>query len=291
MDIKEIPPFDEVMKASEPSDDEVLPIWEIAANMKSNGDRFPIGIDGFTDAMGGGLKEGDLVVISGKPGSGKTTFAQTLTYHLTKRAIPCLWFSYEVVLERINRQFLEMGIKDHYNAYAPKQNTSGKIEWLKSKIREGWMRYATKVVFIDHIDFLTPDEIRNSDTREIALKKIAIALKSLAIELRVVIVIMAHVHKMQDRLAEPDLEDIGYSAGISQLADYVFMVSRIMVKGKSAMSGQVTGDLATNESRVRIVKNRETGKLIFQNLLYADGKLNEIAHGYDDLGEDAAIVS
>lgn len=264
--------IDKILNKSIGMDDNVLPIQEIADKKEARSDRFNCGFQLFNDAMNGGFKEGDLAIISGISGEGKTLFAQTLTYNLCKQAVPCLWFSYEITIFELNRKFLEMGIKDFYSAYTPSRNTTGKLEWIKDKIKEGWTKYATKVVFIDHIDFLTPSDIKNSDNETIALKKITTELKSLAIELNIVIVLMAHLKKMTDD-KEPTMQDIGYSAGIFQLADYVFMIFREKLKMKNFMSYCQEGDLATNNSIIKIVKNRETGQLKFLKTTFDNGRL------------------
>lgn len=85
MNIKEVPTLQEVQKATSPKDDAVLPIHEIAQKIEEPGQRYRIGFTQFEESMKGGLKDGDLVIISGVSGEGKTTFAQTLTFHLTQK--------------------------------------------------------------------------------------------------------------------------------------------------------------------------------------------------------------
>lgn len=250
-------------------DDKVMPLKEIVDKKNRNFDRYKTGFSIFDEAMSGGLKDGDLVIISGVSGQGKTSVAQTLTYHLCKNAVPCLWFSYEVSVEALNNKFEDMGISDFYEVYHPKKNTTGEINWLKAKIKESWIKYNTKVVFIDHIDFLSPTNIKTSDNETIALKKIATELKTLAIELDIVIVCMAHLKKLPEG-QEPGMQDIGYSAGVFQLADYVFMVWRQNFKTKGI--NDPSGDLADNSSVIKIVKNRETGQLKYVKANYINSK-------------------
>jgi len=175
-----------------------------------------------------------------------------------------------------------MGIKDFYHVFSPAKNTTGKLDWIKAKIREGWVKYATKVVFIDHLDFLTPSSVRNSDNETIALKKIATELKSLAIELDVIIVAMAHLKKLPDN-KEPDMQDIGYSAGIFQLADYVLIVMREKINGARAFgSSSDVNEIYSNNSIIKIVKNRETGQLKFIKCVYKDEKFIQLTDKYED---------
>lgn len=267
MDINSIPTLaqleqmseEDVMKLVHP-DHEVLPIAEIAAIKPPNGDIYPTGLELLDKAMLGGFRGGDLVVLSGMSGHGKTSLAQTMTYWLTKRTIPCLWFSYEVSVQRLHEKFVAMGIEPHYHAFAPKRNQSGNVEWIEQRIIEGVKKYMTQVIFIDHIDFLTPTSIKTSDNENIALKKVATELKQLAIKLNVVIVLMAHVRKVPSG-KEPEMQDISSSSGIFQLADYVIITQRLMEKNSNPFSR--SGDVFSNTNKTKLVKNRLTGDTVF----------------------------
>jgi replicative DNA helicase len=256
-------------------DDKVILLREMT--FKKSGDRFSTGFKNLDDALDGGVKEGDLIIISGRSGAGKTTWAQTLTYHFCKKGIPCLWFSYEVALQEVDRKFKAMGIEQFYEVAVPEKNTSGKIDWLTEKIKEGWAKFATKIVFIDHIDFLVPKDCRSSDNEQTILKRIATELKSLALDLEITIVCMAHVKKV-DSNKDLDIYDIGYSAGIFQLADLVFMADREKIQEKKGFgrTEKNEGETYTNNTIIKIAKNRQTGILKYLRLTYANGKLCEL---------------
>ena len=275
----------EIMDLSSIQDDEVKPLKDLI-NEEVDCEKYKIGYDVFDEALDGGIKDGDLMVISGISGQGKTSFAQSLTYNLCKNSIPCLWFSYEVSLNHLNKKFRKMGISDFYHVFSPKKNTTGKLEWIKYKIKESWVKYATKVIFIDHIDFLTPSSVQTRDNETIALKKIATELKSLAVELDVIIVVMAHLKKLPSD-KEPDMQDIGYSAGIFQLADYVFMVMREKVNKGNAFGNINTNEIYTNNSIIKIVKNRETGQLKFIKCQYKNERFIQLTNNYEK--DDADI--
>lgn len=266
MDINSIPTLEQLENMTEEDvlklvhpDHEILPIAEIAAIQPPNGDVFPTGLEMLDKAMKGGIRGGDLVIISGMSGHGKTSLAQTMTYWLTKRVIPCLWFSYEVSVQRLHEKFVEMGIDPHYHAFAPKRNQSGDLEWIEQRIIEGVKKYMTQVIFIDHIDFLTPTTIKTSDNENIALKKVATELKQLAIKLNVVIVLMAHVRKVPSG-KEPEMQDISSSSGIFQLADYVIITQRLL---KNTAGSFTSGDVFSNTNKTKLVKNRLTGDTVF----------------------------
>ena len=258
--------------------DEVVLLEEAIDKNKLEGKRYSTGYSDFDKAMNGGLKVGDLVIISGRSGNGKTLFRQSITYNLCKDKIPTLWFSYEAIIEYLHQKFVDMGMPKFYQVFAPKVNTTGHLKWVKTKIQEAVKKFKTKVIFIDHIDFLVPSNVgRSSDNTSAYLKMITTELKSLAIELNVVIVCMAHLKKLRPD-AEPEMEDIGYSAGIFQLADYVIMVNRETTK-QAIQFGDMPDNFIdksvthTNNTIVKIVKNRETSINKIMKLTYKDNKL------------------
>lgn len=274
----ELPTLDQILEAEKngvETDDEIKHIPELVNKEKLNCPRYSSGFGEINRALKGGFKDGDLIVISGVSGQGKTSIAQTLTYNLCKNGISCLWFSYEVSIEHLHSKFIDMEIDKFYHAFAPKKNTTGQLDWIKIKIKEAWAKFAVKAVFIDHIDFLTPTSVKTGDNETIALKRIATELKSLAIELNVVIVLMAHLKKIPDN-KEPEMQDIGYSAGIFQLADCVFMIFREKNKDKNSNS------IYTDNSILKLVKNRETGSTIWIKLKYFNSKFNEITNEYGE---------
>jgi len=280
MDINSIPSLEELEKMTTEQvrelvhpDSEVLPIYDIVGAHQKPVDAFPTGIKIFDRAMRGGMRGGDLIVISGISGEGKTTLSQTLTYNLCSRNVPTLWFSYEVSLAHLNNKFIEMGMAKHYFAYSPKKNQSGSIDWIKDRILEGWKKYLTKVIFIDHIDFLTPSNIKTSDNEMLALKKIATELKQLAVHLDVAIVLMAHVKKLPSG-KEPEMQDISSSSGIYQLADFVFLINRAKEEQKGFLPSQ--GAIYKNQAKVKLVKNRLTGETVYTELEHRDQRFQEL---------------
>lgn len=259
--------------------DEVLPLYEAIDKEILKAERYKTGFQPMDEAMRGGYKDGDLVIISGKSGEGKTSLSQTLTYHLTRQGLPVMWFSYEVTLEFLHQKFQEMGMAETYQVYTPKQNTTGHLKWVKDKIIEGAKKYYTKFVFIDHIDFLVPSSAgRTADNTASYMKMITTELKALALELRVVIFCMAHLKKLSHD-AEPQMEDIGYSSGIYQLADYVLMIHRETTR-KAIEFGNIQevdmGKTHTNNATMKIVKNRETGDTRIMRLNMSNNKFKLI---------------
>ena len=90
---------------------------------------------------------------------------------------------------------------------------------------------------------------------------------------------MAHVKKVPKE-EEPEMSDIANSASIFQNADVVFIVFRI-AKEQSKLI-ETTGDLFTNATKIKMVKNRVTGQSKFIRCEMINDQLIEIAN-IDDI--------
>lgn len=239
---------------------------------------FATGFAMFDAALNGGFKSGDLVIVTGMSGHGKTTLGQTFTYNLVDQDASSLWFSYEVSADVLDDRFKKMGIKKRedgsYGVFAPKIVNSGEMVWIEAKIKEAIKNHGVQIVFIDLIDFLNPRQRKSSDTETLVLKRIATELKSLTRELGIVTFLMAHVRKQKDFGKAIELQDIAHSSGIAQLSDYVFVVERLesttekpekVYVSASGESAKVRKSLNYGPiSSIRMLKNRYTGILAEQ---------------------------
>lgn len=279
----EIPNLETVEKYDDPKNHQMFPILDLASGADEITEKFTTGFRMFDDALGGGFIPGQLIVISGVPGEGKTLLAQTFTYELVRAGHAVSWFSYEMDVREIVAGFKSMGIAENFNAYAPKKHESRNINWITERITEGFIRFGTKIAVIDNIDFLEPKKLPDNETRESVLKQIVLELKDLAVQNGWVIILIAHTKKLQPKQIEPDLQDIGYSAGILQLPDTIFLVWRERTKKNKITQGEP--ETKTLYSFVKIAKNRKTGKEIIHKLMYANGKLNLPATDDDLYGQ------
>ena len=246
-------------------DVEVLPLVEVARLQQENKKpSVSTGYKEFDEVLLGGLGVGDLTTISGATGHGKTTFAQSLTYHLTKAQVPCLWFSYEVLISELWRKFKDMGVEDSMIAYAPIKMLTGNVEWIEEKILEAKEKYGVRAVFIDHLGFLAKKikAVEMANNFSAYLGSICRELKTIAIKTEVSIVLLVHVRKTYSK--EADTEDIGHSAGVAQESDTVFIITRKRDKTDS--------DYAyTNETIIKIDKNRKTGNTVRKKFELTNG--------------------
>ncbi len=258
-----------------PEEEQIKQVFDITKGKDELSRAFPCGFKMIDDSFLGGFREGDLIIVSGYSGHGKSTIAQTLTHNYSKNNIPCLWFSYEMSIQNLNWKFRQMGCDTSLLAYSPVKINSFSTEWIKKKIRQSYTEFATKVIFIDNLDFLLPTDIKYGDNETAIYKNVAKELKSLALELNVIIFLICHITKT-DEDKEPTLKDIYGSSGIYKLADAVLFIWRIPEK-KNLMK-EDEGTIYTNESKLKIGKNRLTGETRFSKIMLKDSKFIPISY-------------
>lgn len=228
------------------------------------------------DRLLSNVEAGELIVVSGTTGAGKTTFLTTVTKNIAHET-PVAWFTLEVT----QRQFLAKFGNDVPLFYTPAKNTENNVKWLIERIIEAKLKYNVKMIFIDHLHQIFSVDKFNGKNLSLELGDIVARIKQLAIEYNLVIWLIAHgTDDKQAHTREPKMTDVRDSGMIIRLADIVMGVWRIPNKfdGNETSVGEI-GEEDT-KTKVRVWKNRRTGKLGYFTMNFEDGRLIEIAMEY-----------
>jgi replicative DNA helicase len=196
-----------------------------------------------------GFRPGTLITISGPTKQGKTTFCQTLTNNFSRQGFKCLWFSFDTPPIELIERFPAVPA-----FYLPKRNKAELMtDWIEEKIVEGIAKFGTKIVFIDHLGFLSKytDRASNYATE---LTSIVRELKQIAIRWNVVILLNHHITKIGAEEV-PNWSHLKDSSGIAQDSDMVIMIWR--ERSKPSFQGEI---VYTDCSWISVQLHRRTGK-------------------------------
>ena len=207
-----------------------------------------------------GFRCGELVVVSGPTGMGKTTLLQSFTYDFAKQNIPCTWFSYEVGVRDLVSRF---SINEIPTFTLPLETVESNFKWLRQRVWESVAKYKTKVIFVDHLHYLLDMNYLAKVNTSLAIGMLMRDLKKLAIEADIVIFLVSHLAKTKIE-AEPDLDDIRDSSFIGQESDIVLVVYRVK---------DSTGRY--DKSWLKIAKNRRKGTIGRVPIILRDGRFYE----------------
>lgn len=248
---------------------------EILDKTKKESKSFETGVAS-VDRILTNVEGGELIIVSGPTGNGKTTFLTSITKKTKAKSV---WFTLEVT----QRQFLSKFGDNLPLFYTPAKNTENNIKWLIERITEAKVKYNIEMVFIDHLHQLFSIDKFNGKNLSLELGDIVARIKQLAIEYELVIWLVAHSTDDKERInREPKMLDIRDSGMISRLADIVMGVWRIPNKTTNGADNDGTETILRelNEddtfSKVRIWKNRRTGKLGYLVMNMINGDLVEI---------------
>ncbi len=254
---KRIKELKEVARKYE-GDDEVISCKELIERIKQRPDeeKFLTGLTQIDELLKGFRPE-QLITISGLTGSGKTTFSMELTARLAK--YNPLWLPFEESGEELIQKFLERG-DEPPDFYVPENLIDNTIEWIEKKTIEAIAKYNSRMIFIDHIEFIVPFSARRHD---LMVGDTMRKLKTVAKKWNVCVFLLVHLKKASmDRL--PDINDLKNSSSIGQESDTVMIVWRKTERGQM-----------TDDTLVSIQKNRKVGRLGNIKMIFRDNKFYE----------------
>lgn len=265
-------------------------LFMVAGRQKPSQEYIPTFVPRFDKAMDGGFRGGELIVMSGETGQGKTMFALNLSKNISDAGVPVLWYTYEMQEYYLRQKMEQMGITEDNPIYAPVNLSESSLKFITDEAQNAYDTYACKVVFIDHLHYLIPLESEGKNM-SLMVGGLVRGLKTFAKKTGLIIVLIAHTKKIyQDE--ELSLSSVRDSSLICQEADYVFLVQRekiqrVRISDPRAMEadGSPWGEEWTNKTKVSLAKNRRTGGLMFQRFEYKNGLLIPLDYEYQDTSQ------
>ena len=257
-------------------EDRIVSSHELAKELdKINLPQVKVGIPSM-DRILNGVEAGELIVVTGPSGEGKTTFLMSLTQNLAEKNINSAWFTLEVTPKQFLAKLMHRGGLPLF--YLPAKNLENHIVWLEERIVEAKVKFDTKVVFIDHIhQIFSLARIQSNISLEIG--DLVGKIKDIALRENLTIFLIAHCKDdPMTPTREPRKEDIRDSGLISRLADTIIGVWRVKANSEEASKPRRPKELneTDNWAKVRIMKNRREGPLGTFYMLHNQHYLTEI---------------
>ncbi len=242
-------------------EDQVISSAEMSLKLKDvpeNVIRVKSFIPSLDAALDGGFQDGELYGVSGPTKGGKTLLCQSLTTAFAKQQYHALWFSYEVPVHQFLGQFPEMPL-----IYLPSKLKAHVLPWVEDRIQESFLKYHTRIIFIDHLHFLF--DMGRAKNPSLEIGTVIRKLKTIAVQGGFIIFILCHTVKGKSETGL-SYESIRDSSFVSQESDCVLMIKR-------------TPEDGANAARLRVEFHRRTGVLEqIVNLVKVNGLLQEQAN-------------
>jgi replicative DNA helicase len=203
------------------------------------------------DRLTGGLRPGELVIVGARTGVGKTSFALSLALNVAKKT-PVKFFSLEVDENQFSAKALsffsmvnmqrtlnaKIEANELYCQYEARKELQArdfpiefkiaKIEKIVAESHAFCARHGGGLVIIDHLQFI--DSSEKHENRNTELGRYTRALKKLAGDLKITVMVLSQLNREIERSAakdkKPRLSDLRDSGNIEQDADMVWLLNR-----------------------------------------------------------------
>jgi len=194
-----------------------------------------------------GMMAGELIVVTGATGCGKTLFCQSLTRDLCERFERPLWFSFEMPPRFFLKKFHQES--ELLQFYLPERLKPYSVDWLEIATRKAVSEKACNFIFIDHLHYVY--DISRAYNASLSIGYLVRRLKQIAVKLEIVVFLIAHTTKTKvERPDELGLHQIRDSSLVAQEADTVIMVHRCH---------QDNGVSTSDEAIIKVAKARRSG--------------------------------
>ena len=225
------------------------------------------GFDGI-DILAGGLTRGEITVVGGRPGHGKTTFLVNLLANMVGAGYRCVLFNRElpnsellkklIALEsgKLSYSMIRKGIFDGTGIKELERTKQFIIKKYNSKMLRMYdnirdfakasaevKKFKPDVILDDYIQLISPT--RQIEQRRLQLESLVNDYKWLAKEHKCVVVLASQLNRSLETrslAAKPQLSDLAESGAIEQVAENVFFtyydykINGNQSKGKNIIS-------------------------------------------------------
>jgi twinkle protein len=197
------------------------------------------------DKLLGGIRQGEITVVTADTGVGKTTFCVNLLYMLANQGYGCWMNAYEMRIDSIYRKLASMilGKKMKVNPFS-EIDIARVDEWrndkkvfvnpvtelvsvtsFKKHFEIAKYAYGVNYVFLDHLDYIHFQDRNSGNVDDI--KQVMVHLHSYASEFNIGVILVAHPRKMGQLQKKLTMDDLKGSSSIKQYADNILILTRM----------------------------------------------------------------
>ena len=200
----------------------------------------PTGIQELDRQLWGGLRAGQLVVIGGRPGLGKSALMAQMILNAATHHRPGLIASLEMTAGEIAGRGLKTIQRQRFAELPVLFAECAEFTKLASLLRLAKRRHSIELAAVDYLQLIESHREKNT-LREQQVSAMSRGLKRLAMELQIPILLGSQLNRESQKRSRPSLADLRESGAIEQDADIVILLS---------------GDAESDERELIVAKHR-----------------------------------
>lgn len=184
------------------------------------------GIWQIDNKLKGGMRDGDVIAIGGRPGTGKTVLLSQICQGVIRDGGTALFVSLEMTKEElVDRMSSALPLDEIRDQQILFIDTVFEFERIASLIRTTARQKKIDVVVLDYIQ-LCEISVGRNETREREIATMSRRLKKLAKSIRCPVVIGSQLNRESVKRGKPTLADLRESGAIEQDASVVILLSK-----------------------------------------------------------------
>jgi len=231
------------------------------------------------DKLLGGWRPGEVTILSGEPGVGKSTFCAFLSLLQASGGVPCLHFTFEVAPFSIMKKWVTMLARCPFSRldrqsyvstrkklalrplYIPQTYGICEMPEVRRVVYDSCTRHGVEFLVLDHLGFLSmmgQDASNDVKTTGTIMREI----KRWALDLKIHVLLVHHLRKKtQGQRSSSGLSELRGSGEVGQLADNVIILRRSYGSEEMMVSLKKVRDDAGFEGNVKL--GFDTDSLIY----------------------------
>lgn len=183
------------------------------------------GIKALDDTLRGGLRDGQSIVIGGRPGAGKSVLMVQIGANVAEQGSGVLFVSLEMMkeelIDRLNRT-IDFDSLHQLPLYFI--DSTSDLGTIQSLVRVACRRYKIGLIVIDYLQLMEVPSGKH-DSRERQIATISRRLKRMALDLQKPVIVGSQLNREATKKGKPTLADLRESGSIEQDADIVLLLS------------------------------------------------------------------
>lgn len=182
------------------------------------------GLSSLDHRLSGGIRDGQMITVGGRPGTGKSILLMQLALASALRGEPALIISLEMlkaeIVERLARHQHGRSLSRLPMYFI---DTTSDLDSVVSLTRSAVRRYGIRMIVFDYLQ-LAECHVAKGTNREQQISTISRRLKRLALDVQVPVIAGSQLNRDSLKRGKPTLADLRESGSIEQDSDIVLLL-------------------------------------------------------------------